>query len=190
MIKTFSDLMMSPPGISEKVKEIIETSEKNLKLVCDDGEVWVNKEFFRKRSAYCDTLCQSGFMEIQSQGIFGDIFGDGPMKINPFRPFCTRFSRLRDSTCAVLFDEKNCQSSFWTNDTFNIKGGFTVPDTMGKLMFLPEEWEENVESLIGNVQLSSSRRSFCTLGGVFKKCVFTFHLAAICLQTIRSSKSS
>ena len=94
------------------------------------------------------------FMEIKSQGIFEDIFGDGPMNINPFRPYCTRFSRLRDSTCAVLFDEKNCQSSFWTNDTFSIKGGFTVPDTMGKLMFLPEEWEENVESLIGKVQLT------------------------------------
>ena len=68
MIKTcISDLMMSPPSRSDKVKEIIETSEKNLKLVCDDGEVLVNKEYLMKRSAYCDTLCHSGFVESQSQ---------------------------------------------------------------------------------------------------------------------------
>ena len=45
-------------------------------------------------------------------------FGDGGIgiNINPFRYFCERFKRLPDSTCAILFNEKNCQH--WENDTF------------------------------------------------------------------------
>lgn len=75
-------------------------------------------------------------------------FGDGGIgiNINPFRYFCERFKRLPDSTCAILFNEKNCQH--WENDTFHSDGGFVVPDTRGKLFSLPDQWKDDVESVI------------------------------------------
>ena len=73
-------------------------------------------------------------------------FGDGHININPFRYFCRRFKRLPNSTCAILFNEKNCQH--WENDTFHSDGGFVVPDTRGRLFSLPDQWKDDVESLI------------------------------------------